>query len=333
MSKKDLLEKIIRHVKMGFQGFKEYPSNYKEFGLSVANVKLRRSWNLIKSHTYIESMTSYVENEINEVLKQYSKNIPEIEIKQIDEKESIPIWISWFQGEELAPELCKACINNIRSIIPEGTKVIFLTKDNYLNYIDIPQNVLKKFLDGKIGMTNFTDIMRYYLLSTYGGAWIDSAIFLTNDIINKAFKYDLYTPKFCDEKYILEDASRGLWVGGCLFSKEPSLLFKYVYDCLIWFWSNHDKAIEYLVCDYFLFSAYKNLDFAKKIIDSVPINSTNKRLFNSKLNERYSDELWMELTNASDIHLINRHIEYQKFTSDGELTIYGHLLNINGVDV
>lgn len=330
---KTVLNKIARHLNQGIKGIHEYSVYKKEFGSHLANIRLLRSLTLIKSQKYIENITDIVSKEVEAVTLEYLSEQPSIQKKNVDEKGSIPVWITWFQGEEYAPELCKACINNIRNMIPEGSKLIFLTKDNYLEYIDIPKNILDKFLDGRIGMTNFTDIMRYYLLGTYGGAWIDSAIFLTNDIIHNAFKYDFYTPKFCDEKYILEDASRGLWVGGCLFTKEPNLLFRYTYDCLIYFWSNHNKAIEYLVCDYFLYNAYLNFDFAKKYVDSVPINSVNKRLLNSKLNEEYSEDLWLELTNASDIHLINRHVEYEKFTKNGKLTIYGHLLKSNGINI
>lgn len=328
----NILGKFRRFVKSAFCGLKEFPSDYKEFGISVALVRLKKSMHLINRNEYIEAMTSFIHSEMESVIKEYEV-LPMISKKTIDDQGSIPIWITWFQGEQYAPELCKACINNIRNMIPEGAKEVFLTKDNYLDYIDVPENILEKFSDGRIGMTNFTDIMRYYLLGTYGGAWIDSAIFLTNSVISKAFEHDVYTPKFCDENYTLEDASRGLWVQGCLFSKEPNLIFKFIYDCLISFWNNHDKAIEYLVCDYFMYNAYTNFDFAKATMDKIPLNSINKRLFNSKLDEEYSEKLWLELSNSSDIHLINRHLEYHKFTKDGKLTIYGYLLRSNGVNV
>ena len=102
---------------------------------------------------------------------------PIINDEKIIEK-SDKIWICWFQGIENAPELVKACYNSVLKNYKDK-EIIVLTEENYEQYVDIPEYILKKWKKGYISFAHFSDILRIELLSKYGGLWLDSTIFTT----------------------------------------------------------------------------------------------------------------------------------------------------------
>lgn len=63
-----------------------------------------------------------------------------------------------------------------------GHPVILITIDNYQNYIDVDQEILRKFNEGILLPAIFADLIRLKLLAVYGGLWIDATIYLTEDL-------------------------------------------------------------------------------------------------------------------------------------------------------
>lgn len=324
-----LIHKICRKFVATTKAIKEFPSNFSEFGIAVATAHLRKAAGVISAPKYINSISDYMQKELAPVINRYNQKESAIMQKKIDVGNKFPVFICWFQGEENMPDLCHACLNNLRKILPQDAQIHFITYDNYLSYIDVPQNIVDKFKKGAMCPTNYSDIIRYALLATYGGAWIDAAIYLSEDVFEEAFKHETYTPRFYREGHKLEDASRGRWVGGCWLSKNSNVLFKYVYDSLIHFWNAHNKAVEYLAVDYIIWSAYCNIKEIKQLLDNIPINNEDIRLLNNNLAQEYTPELFEQILKNQKIHLINRHKDYPIETKSGKKTIYGHILSIN----
>lgn len=322
--KEKFVHKVIRHLKNDFNALFEFSQNKNEFGSETAKVILKRKFNCIDTEKYINYMSKYMDDELKSITKKYIDG-DYVSYKNNDRFNKYPIWICWLQGEENIPEPCKTCVDNIRKKLPEDAELIFITYENYLSYVDIPQDIVEKHNKGFISPTNYTDIIRHGLLSKYGGAWIDSGIFLTGDIFDKAITYDIFTPKFKTDK--LEDASRGKWVNGIWFSNEGNIIFNYVYDSLIYFWRNHNRAVEYLAADYILWTAYTNLNDAKKLIDSIPYNNQNIRLLNNHLYDVYDSNLYEEIVTINQIHVINRHQEYPTVDENNAETFYGCLIS------
>lgn len=322
----NLGKKILRHINSVKEGIGEFSENKNEFGEVAAKVILRRKCNMISAEEYIDFMSKYMLKELDSMLKQYKKS-PQIvgKNKGKNELEKYPVWLCWLQGEEYLPEICKKCVDNIKQKLPYKAEVIFLTYENYLSYIDIPEDIVQKHMEGKINPTNYTDIIRYGLLAKYGGAWIDSSIYFSGDILDNVLAYEIYSPKFENER--LEDASRGKWVGGCWFSQKGNTLFKFTYDSLLYFWRKHNKAIDYLAADYILWTGYTELEEAKKLIDSIPIDNENIRLLNNYLYETYDQHLYQEILKKNQIHILNRHPNYPCYDDNGKETFYGHLVN------
>lgn len=54
------------------------------------------------------------------------------------------VWTLWWQGEDKAPDIVKACINSMRTNIPYA-KVVVLNQFNIQEYIKIPEYIIDKF--------------------------------------------------------------------------------------------------------------------------------------------------------------------------------------------
>ena len=250
--------------------------------------------------------------------------IPSFEKKTILSK--TPIWVCRFQGRDRLPEVCRICVEQLERSAPSNAEVFFLTEENYSEYIDFPDYINERFRRGVISRPIFSDILRYGLLSTYGGIWVDAAILLSGNVLETALSSEVFSVRFYEGNEPLRDASRGKWIGGFWARKDDIVTFKYCYESLLHLWKQHDLAIEYLACDYIIWTTYTQIDAIKKEIDSIPVNNKQIRLLNDHINERYSTELLENILRSNDVHLINRHLDYNQYTDDGELTVFGYLV-------
>ena len=84
------------------------------------------------------------------------------------EAEQKPImWQYWHQGIENAPLLIQECIASLKEHHPDYD-IRVLSFDNINNYVKIPQKYYDLLEQKKIPIAIFSDILRLYLLTTYG---------------------------------------------------------------------------------------------------------------------------------------------------------------------
>ncbi|SYD58648.1 glycosyltransferase [Klebsiella pneumoniae] len=112
------------------------------------------------------------------------------------------IWVCWFQGIDEAPELVKHCINSIKTNAPSEYEVVILDDINIPNYVTFPAIVLEKYSSGLISKAQLSDILRFNLLATYGGVWVDATIFCTKEL---SFITDADFNKYWEKNNILID--------------------------------------------------------------------------------------------------------------------------------
>lgn len=321
-----MIKKLFRKIRDAILGLGEIPANTREFGLRIAMIRYRRKLGLISVERYVDAISIQMEKELGEVTERYKQNQVARFEKKHDFGDKIPVFMCWFQGKDAMPEWCRACYENLLRIAPPNTEVVFLTYENYQSFVDIPEVVTKKYQEGKMCAANYSDMVRYMLLATYGGCWIDAAIYLNDGVFQTAFAHELYTPRFYREGHRLEDASRGRWAGNVWFSKTNHILFSYVTESLMELWNKHDRALEYLACDYIIWTAYSNLSTVRQQLDAVPINNEHIRLLNACFEQAYTEQLLEEIFSKQQIHLVDRHKEYKK-QKDGQQTVYGYLVS------
>lgn len=86
------------------------------------------------------------------------------------------VWVFWWQGENKMPQLVRQCYTSLKNRLI-GKKIILITKDNIKEYCTFPDYIFEKYKDGKITLTHLSDILRFDLLSHYGGLYTDATVF------------------------------------------------------------------------------------------------------------------------------------------------------------
>lgn len=115
--------------------------------------------------------------------KRYLKKYLDVQVKEqlSTDQNHLPLWSYWHQGKENAPELIQRCFESVQKY--EGDrKINILSFDTIKDYVELPQRYYDLVSSGKMPVALFSDILRMYLLTQYGGVWIDSTIMLTDKI-------------------------------------------------------------------------------------------------------------------------------------------------------
>ena len=150
------------------------------------------------------------------------------------------IWWCWLQGEENAPDLCKAGLKSIRNNCPEK-EIIVITENNYSDYVSFPDFIIEKYQKGFISKTHFSDLLRLQLLITHGGTWIDSTCYLTEKP-----EYIFDTPLF-----VFQNKERGdnsIAASSWLISSEKNnLTITLTRDMIFDWWKNHNHLYHYFL--------------------------------------------------------------------------------------
>lgn len=218
-------------------------------------------------------------------------------------KDNNTIWILWYQGEEQAPEIVRESIKSVRKFFDN---VVVLDEKNLEEHIEIDNNILKKFKNGLITKTHFSDIVRMKLLSEHGGYWFDSTIYLTDKIdLEKSFFTPKLNPNDLDNRF---QVSKGAWCGFCIGGTDVTL-YKFCYDFFVKYWQENDKLIDYYLIDYVIKLAYDNLKIVKDQIDQNKYNNSNIFKLENMINEIYDDNIFKDLKKENQIHKLSYKIK------------------------
>ena len=122
---------------------------------------------------------SYLRKHYDYVIQRYKHYTPSPSASnRLPEYEGV-IWSMWWQGEENLPKVVQLCRASLKRHCGNH-KIIIITKDNYKDYVTLPEHIISKVQAGYISLTHLSDIIRAELLVKYGGLWIDSTIFVAD---------------------------------------------------------------------------------------------------------------------------------------------------------
>lgn len=236
-----------------------------------------------------------------------------------------PIWVCWWQGEAAMPEVVRACY---RSILAHSCShpVVLLTSSNQDEYLHLPEWVCRKYREGKISPTHFSDIARMYLLKEYGGIWMDITNFLTQDVDSFV---DVSLPYWtCRHVTPYNNVSCGLWTSYFSASCKHHLIPSYIYDSLLHWWSGNDDIIDYLLMDYIFKIGYDHLPSMRAAIVRLPLSPIG--MLRKALCRKYDVSEWEFYCCQAGFHKLSYKKYTEKLTSKGEKTHYAHLLETWG---
>lgn len=249
---------------------------------------------------------------LNYITKNYGDCVniePEESLPPIEKE--CPVWTCWWQGEESAPDIIKACIQSIREHC--GNHLVHvITWENYSQYVEIPEVVMKRYKNGEIMSAHMADLLRCKLLTQYGGIWCDATIFMTEDLNASMFDYSFYTIKHGLENWrqLELEPSKCYWRIFFMGTGKNNPIVRTCGDILERMLSEKKPLINYWTMDYIFLMLYRQYPIIKNMLDAVPYNNENPYLLEKNLGQPYSEQLWKDICNKQSIHKLSWKIDF-----------------------
>lgn len=246
--------------------FKQLLRRAREIGFITTATALinKNKKNIIFAQKFIKKYGTT----INYFYKEYLKN---------ENTESYPvnnIFIFWYQTSNLSelPPCARMCIERIYKLYEKDFTIHFISKQNLNEYINIDQNIKNLLESGKINIQNFTDYVRFKLVNTYGGYWIDSTVFFKEYIDLKFYNstFSFYSINCEESREFLHDNNDSIKHCAWLFSARKNSPITYIfYNFFEWYYRNHCTQFGYFMVDYVMFAMYK-IPELKHIFSEIP---------------------------------------------------------------
>lgn len=225
------------------------------------------------------------------------------------------VWTCWFQGMENAPLLCQTGYRRMKQVFGEEN-VVCITAENVLDYIDLPDYIVRKWKQGIISNVHISDIARYFLLYKYGGTWIDSTILILDDEI----------PEYMHNSKLFLFADH---ISGLIPNIQSSYISAYSHSPLIGgicelikeYWKNENYTIDYNMYHFFFqMSEEKHADEWNEIY-RYPNHSTH--ILRKYMFQKFEQERFDQIKSVCPIQKLSH-----KKKGDGDLngTFYDQLI-------
>lgn len=220
------------------------------------------------------------------------------------------IWTCWLQGEENAPPIVQTCINSIRLHNPDKT-VIVITAENLSTYIDMPDYILKKWHQGIITNTHFSDILRVCLLYQYGGIWLDATVFLGDtipDAILKAPFFAYHSRTFL--RVFPKVLGNNNWF---LVSTAKHPLMSGMRLLLLTYWQHENHLCHYFFYHLFFDLMVENNDFCRQLWEATPLYYDDEKVeaLYENLQQKFGKRLYNKIIKESPIQKLSYKYDQQ----------------------
>lgn len=212
------------------------------------------------------------------------------------------IWVLWWQGETDMPDIVRTCSNSLRR--HAGIyKVQYISRENYMDFVDVEEIYVNKLNRNAITITHFSDILRCKLLKKYGGVWMDATILLTDDIEKHINDYDIFSRKsLCDNKNI----ACGRWSAYFWSAKyKNEALFTFLEYFFLLYHSNVEEIVDYYLIDFGINLAYEKINIVRNQIDAIPQNNKNIYWLDTNANLKCNEEVFVTITQSNYLHKLS----------------------------
>lgn len=269
-----------------------------------------KSLNYIKKNLFFFNVTNknirdlaYKNYCYEQAYKKYHYVIDNFEPIINEAESSNYVWICWFQGEENAPDLVKACIASVRRTMP-AKKIVVITENNIKDYINLPDFIIEKWQRGIINQAHFSDLLRLRLLNTYGGLWVDSTIYVSNEVDEDFWRQKLFCFKevslFTAEELPIRASN---WL---IYVEKRSNIIKLTEELLLEYWKQEKYATNYHIFHLFFSMASKRF---QNEWDQIPtFSNVNNHLLQFELEQDFNPKRFEALTRLTPFHKLNHRI-------------------------
>ncbi|MBQ3377807.1 MAG: capsular polysaccharide synthesis protein [Synergistaceae bacterium] len=234
-----------------------------------------------------------------------------------------PVWVLWLQGEDVMPEIIKACYKSVKANAANHP-VKLITQENLKDYIKLPEHIFNLLNSKKMTLNAFANLCRLYLLYNYGGLWLDATIFITSEIKPEVFDLPFYSIKR-EINFKSRNVALGRWTTFLLAAKPGNILCRAVLDLLTEYWRVKDVLIDYELFDYFIYLAYENIPACKAMIDNLNLNNPDLYALSKLLNSEFNQDKFDDITSRTQFFKLTHKQKFNKLINDNK-TFYAHIL-------
>ena len=308
------VSKLFKNIKLSGKWKTVYIKKHK---LYKKGSKIAKKYNSSLAHLYVNSLAySYLDKRYHKYLDSIVD--PSLD-KKIDTKPEKIIWWMWLQGEENAPEICKACLKSIRKELPDY-KVVVLTSDNLFDYVHIPENIKTKYQQGYIPRAHFSDIARLSLLVEHGGVWADSTTLFTGNP-----KEYLELPLFMFKDFSFQENHPSAASNWLIASCKHHPILEATLKLLLKYWSDTSLLLDYYIFHYFLKMVTNRYPNLWKDVPNYP----NKvpHILQFELFDDYSEKRFKQISSLSPIHKLNWHYQDTDKANENKKDFYHAICN------
>ncbi len=238
------------------------------------------------------------------------------------------IWSAWLQGIDRAPDMVKACLESQRRHLP-GYDMRVLDMDNYRQWVDLPEDIVRKYSQGRIPPASFSDLLRLAVLKKYGGIWMDATVYCSG--FGNGHLADRWQRIMQGEltlfRYFRKGAAQPVGLSTWFVAAVPGQRnVAAVLDMLLAYWRDYDCLVDYYIIHLFMGLSLRR--FPEVAARMPRENSFHSLLLGRALAKDYNAEKWDDLVAHVSIHKLN----YRKAAeaSKNQNGYYWHLLGLPG---
>lgn len=205
------------------------------------------------------------------------------------------IFAIWFQGEEQAPPLVKACFRSMRRHL--DMPLVVLDEKTLFEWIKLPEYVVKKWKEGKIPHTQFSDICRVELLYQHGGLWFDATDYITAPIPQWVMDEDVFLFQAGQKIRYAYTLIQSCFIRG----RKGNPLLGIWREANYIYWKEENSKIDYFVHHLLLRTAVENNPIASAAFARMPKRDQDPThtLWTAHCDEPYNEQVFKELTSGS----------------------------------
>lgn len=271
---------------------------------------------LLRKH---ETVLKYLENRFGDFFESYDYDTP---LPSSDPALEGKIWMCWWQGEENAPEIVRACIDSVRRNAGDH-EVIVVTEENLSDYAHIPDWVLEKVSAGVMSRTHLSDLLRLSLLAEHGGLWLDATFFCAGPV---AVYFDLPVWSIKRPDYLHASVACGMFANYSLGCDEGHRrVFATLRDYYLEYWRKCDELIDYLLTDYLIVLAQRHDPSIAAAFASIEPNNPRCDDLISLLDKPFEQMEWSSLKSATRLFKLSWKQEFPS-QANGTESFYGALV-------
>lgn len=233
-----------------------------------------------------------------------------------------PVWVMWWQND--TPPIVSTNIEQMKKIF--GDRLIIISKSNYRDYLIFDQVISEKIESNLVSITALSDYIRTALLYLYGGLWIDSTYYITENYSDAAFiKNRKFYTTYGEWWYYNKFAPEGRWTGNLMGGQQGELYFKLAHEIIRVYLLDEKKKPDYFILDYILRISFQDNigGFKDRVMELEPVNQNVLQL-SKVINDEFNNFLWHDIQENSFAFKLTYKEEYKKII-DGKPTFFEYL--------